>query len=64
MILKWLRSKPKLDTDVDAAKKALKESQGRRGEVDEMVTELRERRLKNQFAPALAQALGVQNRRI
>ena len=59
MIWKWLKKQPTIDADVDAAKKALEESQGRRGEVEELVIELRERRLRNQFAPSLEAALNA-----
>lgn len=62
--MKWFRRGSKNGAaGIDEAKKAVEASHRRGEDVDALVRELRERRIKNQFAPTLAEALGTNRKR-
>lgn len=57
-MIRWLKKKPAIKTDVESAKQALKETQGKTKAVDDLVAEVRARQAQNHFAPSLEAALG------
>lgn len=59
----WLRKTKRQTTTTHEARQAVERVRREKPEVDALVTELRERRIQNKFAPTLEVALGVTDRR-